>query len=196
MIPKNILLEIEQPVLKRLIEEQVVTLKTMRIDPDEPPDLILHEEGSHVVENHDSISGNPLFFMIPKGAIRLGEIIDKVNYLLSGRGSHIEDENENFDLGAFVFLPADNIITHKGTNTDIRLTDKERLLLRFLVDAKGQGVSRKDLLKAVWGYADDAETHTLETHVYRLRQKLEAYTTESLIKVSDGIYKIEIKKPA
>ena len=54
-----------------------------------------------------------------------------------------------------------------------RLTEKEVQLLRFFHNNRGQEVSKETLLKEIWEYHPDAETHTLETHIYRLRQKLE-----------------------
>lgn len=56
----------------------------------------------------------------------------------------------------------------------LRLTEKEVEILRFLHEANGETVSRDELLQKVWAYAKDVETHTLETHIYRLRQKIEA----------------------
>jgi len=55
-----------------------------------------------------------------------------------------------------------------------RLTEKEVQLLHFFIQNKGQAISRNRLLKAIWAYHPEVETHTLETHIYRLRQKLEA----------------------
>ena len=186
---QNILLKIDNPALERLIQEQLAIVKTLTLDASLPADLIIAQHGQVIDAN---FAGIPLL-EIPKGAVRLGEVIDKLGYLLSGRESHIEDENENMDLGAFTLIPAENILIHKESDDDIRLTDKERLLLRFLYEASDTGIPRKDLLKAVWGYADDAETHTLETHIYRLRQKLEIYNAQNMIKVLDGIYKLDIK---
>ena len=55
----------------------------------------------------------------------------------------------------------------------VRLTEKETEILLFLYKHKGKTVARDVLLRAVWHYADNAQTHTLETHIYRLRQKIE-----------------------
>ncbi len=188
----NVLLHIKNPVLQRLIEEQLATVKTVTIAPSHAPDLLIVQQGHGIAPEFIAIPS----LEIPKGAVRLGEIMDRLSYLLSGRESHIEDEHEQIDLGEFILFPAENILTHQESGDDIRLTDKERLLLRYLYEAGETGLPRKDLLKSVWGYADDAETHTLETHIYRLRQKLELYHAQNMIKVSEGIYKIEIKKPA
>lgn len=54
-----------------------------------------------------------------------------------------------------------------------RLTEKEVQLLRCFYSNLGNDVSKSQLLCEIWGYHPDAETHTLETHIYRLRQKLE-----------------------
>ena len=56
----------------------------------------------------------------------------------------------------------------------ITLTEKESLLLSVLLQAYPKPLARESLLKDIWAYDEDAETHTLETHVYRLRAKLGA----------------------
>lgn len=67
----------------------------------------------------------------------------------------------------------------------IRLTEKETLLLRILKNSNGRSVGRKELLEKVWDYADGVETHTLETHIYRLRQKIEADPAKPKIIITD-----------
>lgn len=192
MSAQNIFLKLSNPTLERLIDEQLTLFKDLKRDPSSAPDLVIIQQGQAT----DTTFGAAQIFEIPKGAIRLGEVMDKLGYLLSGREFHIEDENENIDLGEFLLIPAENLLIHQGTKNEIRLTDKERLLLRFLYEAGDDGIARKQLLKDVWGYADDAETHTLETHIYRLRQKIEQHTTHEVIKVIDGIYTIDVKSMA
>ncbi len=74
----------------------------------------------------------------------------------------------------------------------IRLTEKETAILTFLLNAGGQPVSREILLSEVWGYNSRVTTHTLETHIYRLRQKIEPNPAEARILLTDaGGYRLE-----
>lgn len=76
----------------------------------------------------------------------------------------------------------------------IRLTEKESALLQILQAANGQSIARDTLLEDVWDYAEDVETHTLETHIYRLRQKIEADSSSPAILMTDeagGYYLIK-----
>jgi hypothetical protein len=61
----------------------------------------------------------------------------------------------------------------KGPNREDILTMKEAEVLYYMVKNRGQELSRDEILQQVWGYQADVDTHTLETHIYRLRQKLE-----------------------
>lgn len=73
----------------------------------------------------------------------------------------------------------------------VRLTDKEKEILVLLSEANGAAVDRQVLLEKVWGYAPGLETHTLETHIYRLRQKIERDPAKPDILLTDGAgYKI------
>ncbi len=73
----------------------------------------------------------------------------------------------------------------------LRLTEKETEILRYLKESKNHTMSRQSLLENVWAYAEGVETHTLETHIYRLRQKIEADPSSPviLLTVEDG-YKL------
>jgi len=99
-------------------------------------------------------------------------------------------EDAQFNVGPYVFRPgAKMLLTEKGSK--IRLTEKETSILRYLYRAGARVVARDVLLQEVWGYNAAVTTHTLETHVYRLRQKIEADPGQARILVTDaGGYKL------
>jgi DNA-binding response OmpR family regulator len=87
--------------------------------------------------------------------------------------SHEHSEGAVFRLGAYEFRPANKVLVD-AQQRKIRLTEKETNILKYLYRAGEKPVSREELLAEVWGYNAGVTTHTLETHVYRLRQKIEA----------------------
>ena len=103
---------------------------------------------------------------------------------------HEASEDAEFQIGPYTFRPASkNLVNAKGAR--LRLTEKEAAILRFLHRADRQVVSREVLLKDVWGYNANVTTHTLETHIYRLRQKIEVDPAEARLLVTDaGGYKL------
>ena len=80
-------------------------------------------------------------------------------------------ENTKHNIGSYVFKPNSKVLESK--NKSIRLTEKENDILKFLYQNLKTIVSREILLREVWGYNSKVTTHTLETHIYRLRQKIE-----------------------
>jgi len=86
---------------------------------------------------------------------------------------HEQSEDATFALGPYAFRPAAKQLVDEGRNKRIRLTEKETAILKYLFRAGARTVSREVLLNEVWGYNAGVTTHTLETHIYRLRQKIE-----------------------
>lgn len=86
--------------------------------------------------------------------------------------SHQASEDAVFVLGPYTFKPAQKMLVDEE-GAKIRLTEKETNILKFLYRASGGVVARDVLLHEVWGYNAGVTTHTLETHIYRLRQKIE-----------------------
>ncbi len=84
----------------------------------------------------------------------------------------------------------EKILKNTCTQQEQRLTGKECQLLRFFYQNKGKELSKDRLLKEIWAYHPEAETHTLETHIYRLRQKLEedANAPQILLNCKDGYW--------
>jgi DNA-binding response OmpR family regulator len=76
------------------------------------------------------------------------------------------------------------------TGRRLRVTEKEAAVLVFLAKAGGQGVTREALLGEVWGYAGSATTHTVETHIYRLRRKLTDHGGAEILITESGCYRL------
>ncbi len=86
--------------------------------------------------------------------------------------SHEQSEEAVFTIGSYTFRPSmKHLIT--ADERKIRLTEKETGILKYLYRAGGKTILRDELLHEVWGYNANVTTHTLETHIYRLRQKIE-----------------------
>ena len=86
--------------------------------------------------------------------------------------SHEASEDAVFRIGPYDFRPSMRLLVDMAQKK-IRLTDKETSILRYLYRSGEKPVGREELLREVWGYNSNVTTHTLETHVYRLRQKIE-----------------------
>ena len=86
--------------------------------------------------------------------------------------SHEASEDAVFRIGPYEFRPAQKLLIDERQKK-IRLTEKETNILKYLYRAGSKPVAREELLTEVWGYNAGVTTHTLETHVYRLRQKIE-----------------------
>ncbi len=103
---------------------------------------------------------------------------------------HEQSEDAVFTIGHYTFKPASKILVdEKGGK--IRLTEKETSILKFLYRAGEKVVTRDVLLQEVWGYNSGVTTHTLETHIYRLRQKIEKDPSQAELLVTEtGGYKL------
>ena len=101
--------------------------------------------------------------------LRLGALVDRVMRHRAPGEARIAA----FALGPFLVSPGAGTLTDRKSGKIVRLTEKERDILLKLHDRRGGTVDRRELLDDIWGYAEGIETHTLETHIYRLRQKLE-----------------------
>jgi DNA-binding response OmpR family regulator len=98
---------------------------------------------------------------------------------------HDSSRDAVFAVGPYTFHPAAKLLIDQASNK-IRLTEKETAILRHLYRAGRRAVSREALLRDVWGYNAAVTTHTLETHIYRLRQKVEIDAANPTILVTEG----------
>ncbi len=95
-------------------------------------------------------------------------------------------EDAVFTIGPYTFRPAAKLLQEPVRNRRIRLTEKEAAILKFLYRAGTRPVARQVLLNEVWGYNAAVTTHTLETHIYRLRQKIEPDPSNARLLVTEG----------
>lgn len=103
---------------------------------------------------------------------------------------HEQSEDATFKIGPYSFKPASKLLTDEQGGK-VRLTEKETSILKFLYRTGDKVVSREVLLHEVWGYNAGVTTHTLETHIYRLRQKIEKDPSKSELLVTEtGGYKL------
>jgi DNA-binding winged helix-turn-helix (wHTH) protein len=125
----------------------------------------------------------------PSG-FRLGAVVDRLAVMIAGLQS---DPDVVFQ--DYVLRSQDNMLVKDGNNDSgaIVLTDTEKRLLLALAAAGGEALSRNVLLEKVWGYRPGVDTHTVETHIYRLRRKIEADTAKPvyIMTEADG-YKLNI----
>ena len=98
---------------------------------------------------------------------------------------HEQSEDAVFQLGPYTFKPANKMLITEEEKK-IRLTEKETNILKFLYRATDGVVARDVLLHEVWGYNAGVTTHTLETHIYRLRQKIEPDPSNARLLVTES----------
>ena len=107
---------------------------------------------------------------------------------------HEQTEDATFAIAHFRFRPAAKLLLDEAKKKKVRLTEKETSILKFLYRAGEKAVPRETLLTEVWGYNPAVTTHTLETHVYRLRQKIEKDPTAAKILLTEpGGYRLDVK---
>ncbi len=98
---------------------------------------------------------------------------------------HEQSEDAVFNIGPYTFKPAAKLLLDEAEKK-IRLTEKETNILKYLYRANDGVVARDTLLHEVWGYNAGVTTHTLETHIYRLRQKIEPDPSNARILVTES----------
>jgi len=104
---------------------------------------------------------------------------------------HERSEDAVFAIGPYSFRPSAKLLVDDSRKLKVRLTEKETAILKFLYRAGDAVVSRDRLLHEVWGYNSGVTTHTLETHVYRLRQKIEHDPGKAAILITEpGGYRL------
>ena len=103
-----------------------------------------------------------------------------------------ENSEDGFlSFNKYILRQVTKDILNTSTNEEIKLTEKEVSIIKYLYKSANKIVTKNELLMEVWGYNPDATTHTVETHIYRLRQKIEqGNTDQQSILTSEGGYQL------
>jgi DNA-binding response OmpR family regulator len=119
---------------------------------------------------------------------RMGVLLARLRAQLR---QHEHSEDAVFTIGPYSFRPSAKLLVEQTSRRKIRLTEKEAAILKYLYRAGQRVIGRDTLLGEVWGYNAGVTTHTLETHVYRLRQKIERNPSQAEILVTEpGGYRL------
>ena len=119
--------------------------------------------------------------------MRFGELVARIRAQLR---QHRASDDARFSARGLDFIPADKSVTCLKQQKTVTLTEKETLILKKLFRSWPETVSRASLLSQVWGYHSDVTTHTLETHIYRLRQKISCLSELQLIETTATGYRL------
>jgi DNA-binding response OmpR family regulator len=119
----------------------------------------------------------------------------RLSVLLARLRAHLRQSEHSddavFTIGPYTFRPSAKLLLDPSGRKKVRLTEKETAILKYLYRAGDQAIGRDTLLGEVWGYNAGVTTHTLETHVYRLRQKIERDPARAEILVTEpGGYRL------
>ena len=121
-----------------------------------------------------------------KKPFKFTDLLTRIDFLFQ------KSDDPSLLIGPFIFQPAVKLLLTESKE-EIRLTEKETSMLLFLYHSKDYVVQRDTLLHEVWGYSTDITTHTLETHVYRLRQKMKSGPGDMDLLVTEaGGYRLAI----
>ena len=159
-------------------------VKLMRQEGFNSPILMLTGHDTEADEIKGLDSGANDYLTKP---FRFPVLLARINAALR---QHDQSEDAVFTIGQYSFQPAAKTL-ETSDGSKVRLTDKETSILKYLYRQGPKTIPRDVLLKEVWGYNNRVTTHTLETHIYRLRQKIERDPSNArLLVTEDGGYRL------
>ena len=139
-------------------------------------------------ENAEDMPSTPLVFYFRKPL----ELSALLNALKASINLAANSEAGVLKFNRYELFPLQKEILNKRNNKRVKLTERETAILQYLYKIKDKIVTKSELLENVWGYHPDAATHTIETHIYRLRQKVEGDDVQAqLILTEDGGYRLK-----
>lgn len=166
-----------------ILDEKPALYKDLRKKYPQTPIFVLQTEACDVNED----SNLSLCFCKP---LSLDAFLNKLKSSIN----ILENSSDGYlFFNKYELHPVSKDILNTRNNETIKLTEKEVSIIKYLYKARDKIVSKNELLQEVWGYSPDVTTHTIETHIYRLRQKVEHEDLNAqLILTEDGGYKLKM----
>lgn len=169
------------------------------------PDMIIVDENTEKLrELHKQQLQVPTILLLSSGSdpgdAEASNIVYKplvlnnfLNLLQAGINIYENSSDGYLNFNQYELRPSKKEILNLRNGEVIKLTEKEVAIIKYLYKAKDKIVSKNELLQEVWGYNPEVTTHTIETHIYRLRQKVEHEDKSAqIILTSDGGYQLKI----
>ena len=146
----------------------------------------------HTISDDNTIQCNDgAIYELPELPVRIGAVLDKMLMIISKAGEQFI-QAESINLGVYNLHPRDMSLEIDGGKS-VTLTEKERDMILCIYRKTGHEIDKNELLSSVWGYGSNIETHTLETHIYRLRQKVESDPSQpKWLVTTDKGYKLNL----
>jgi DNA-binding response OmpR family regulator len=138
-------------------------------------------------ENSFDIETNDITRKILKKPFKIENLLNELATLLNPKFS---EKKEIFITNHLKFLPFQRVLYNLKTNNKEHLTEKENKLFLYIYSNKDVEITKNDLLSEIWGVTEKINTHTLETHIYRLKQKLQKIESNFTLLNQNGLYTI------
>lgn len=138
-------------------------------------------------ENSFDIETNDITRKILKKPFKIENLLNELVTLLNPKFS---EKKEIFITNHLKFLPFQRVLYNLQTDNKEHLTEKENKLFLYIYSNKDVEITKNDLLSEIWGVTEKINTHTLETHIYRLKQKLQKIESNITLLNQNGLYTI------
>ena len=171
---------------------------------EEYPDVIVADEKTDALQEVRRLFPTvPLILLTSESTVRADSLnlvihkpfsLWKLVDLIRSANNRLDNSAEGeLVFNQYKLQPTTRKIIDLPTGTEIKLTEKEVNILKYLYKNQNRFVSKNDLQVNVWQYNEDVTTHTIETHIYRLRQKVETEEGRRLIVTDNGKYKLNME---
>lgn len=201
----NVLILSQNDVFKQDLASQIILSDSNYVcDASSKPDIVILDEDMALIDEiRQKFERTPIFVLLKKGEkskedspfikyIQKPFVLNNfLNMMKSAINFILVSDAGIVNFNTYELSPLEKEIKNLKTGEKTKLTEREVSMILYLYKMKGKTTTKSAFLKEVWGYNPDASTHTIETHIYRLRQKVEKNKDwPELISTENGGYKL------